>query len=145
MEIKSAKADCADALSYIHNNCFNEKWSENEFKTLMENEKLWKFFVAENEKEPIGYISSYLIVDEANIVNIAVLEKYRKMGYGSLILEKFISFCKENGILKIMLEVRKSNIGAIALYEKYGFYKVGESKNHYKNPTEDAFLMNKML
>ena len=144
MEIKKASSLDASSLSSIHNACFSENWSEDSFKERMTDGSIWTFFILKDKKE-IGYLSAYTIVDEASIVNIAVLDEYRKKGYGSAILEKFITYCKETNVAKIMLEVRESNIGAIKLYQKYGFCEVGKSPKHYSNPVEDAILMNKLL
>ena len=146
MEIKKATHSDAYALSCVHNACFPEIWSENDFIKHMEESSIWSFFILrDNGGDAVGYLSSYIIIDEASIVNIAVLEKYRKNGYGSAILEKFIAYCKENGVSKVMLEVRESNIAAITLYKKYGFSEVGKSVNHYSCPTENAILMNRLL
>ena len=144
MEIEKATPPDASSLSLIHNACFSEEWSEGAFMEHMNEGSIWTFLILRDEKE-IGYLSAYTIVDEASIVNIAVLDEYRKKGYGSAILEKFINYCKETNVKKIMLEVRKGNIGAIKLYQKYGFEVVGESPKHYSCPVEDALLMNKLL
>ena len=52
---------------------------------------------------------------------------------------------KENGAGRMLLEVRKSNKAAIDLYEKYQFTRLGERKNYYSNPTEDAIIMECVL
>ena len=58
-----------------------------------------------------------------------------------MLLEKLISLCEENRWEFISLEVRKSNMAAISLYEKFLFVPVGERKNFYTNPQEDAIIM----
>lgn len=146
MKLKKATPSDAYALSYVHNACFAETWSENDFCERMEESSIWTFFIMYGENgEPVGYLSAYIIVDEASIANIAIMPKYRKNGYGSSILENFIAYCKGKDVAKIMLEVRKSNMGAISLYKKYGFDVVGESVGHYSCPVENALLMNKLL
>ena len=90
----------------------------------------------------LGYISFTVIVDECQIINIAVDPQERCRGVGSFIMEGLFSFGKEKGVKKYFLEARESNAPAISLYKKYGFSQVGVSKNHYSQPREDAVLMN---
>ena len=52
---------------------------------------------------------------------------------------------KQKGSSSLTLEVRSSNLGAIALYEKLGFTQVGLRKNYYRNPKEDALILRKIL
>ena len=67
-------------------------------------------------------------------------EEERRKGIASKLMEYLI---KNN--LSITLEVKKTNISAINLYKKYGFYEVGNRKDYYKNPTENAILMDLLL
>ena len=67
-----------------------------------------------------------------------------KKGIASSLLSNIYSFCINNGIIKILLEVRKSNIIAQNLYEKQGFKKISERKKYYDN-IEDAYIYEKEL
>ena len=62
------------------------------------------------------------------------------MGVGGNLIEFLKAYGKENSFAYIFLEVRKSNAPAIGLYEKCGFEKIGERKNFYDTPKEDAVL-----
>ena len=79
------------------------------------------------------------------MTNIAVKEKHRGKGIASTLIERAILNSVYLGDEFITLEVRKSNTPAISLYEKYGFRKMGERKNFYRLPTEDAYIYNKYL
>lgn len=87
-----------------------------------------------------GYLCTYFVLDESNVLTIAVSEKYRRMGVGKKLLETLISECREKGIKNIYLEVRYSNTQAILLYEKIGFVKSGIRQNYYTEPKEDGIL-----
>ena len=63
--------------------------------------------------------------------------------YDDINEENLIAELKKRGSHALMLEVRVSNAGAIALYEKLGFYQVGCRKNYYRNPKEDALILRK--
>jgi len=58
-----------------------------------------------------------------------------------MLIQSLISYSRENGISAITLEVRKSNIPAITLYESFGFVRAGLRKNYYSNNNEDAIIM----
>ena len=67
------------------------------------------------------------VLDECEVLNLAVSKKKRRQGFGKLILKSAL----EDDFLKntsVFLEVRKSNVAAISLYEKVGFNKIGERK-----------------
>jgi len=88
-----------------------------------------------------AYIILTHILDEGQIINIAVHPDYRRMGIANALIEKILEYSRGNGIKLLMLEVRESNAAAIKLYEKFEFREVGRRKRYYKNPIEDAILM----
>ena len=81
------------------------------------------------------------MVDEAHIVAVAVREAYRGRGLGELLLAEAVALAIENHMESVTLEVRKSNLLAQALYEKYRFLKVGVRKRYYSDNHEDAIIM----
>src|SRR4029079_13248837 len=88
-----------------------------------------------------GYVGVWLMVDEAHIVAIAVRETYRRRGLGELLLAEAIELALDNQQENVTLEVRRSNVSAQALYEKYRFLKVGLRKRYYSDNHEDAVIM----
>ena len=78
---------------------------------------------------------------EVYITNVAVFPEFRRNGVGKALVECLVKQMKTEHADFVTLEVRKSNINAISLYEKCGFKKVGERKNFYEKPIEDAILM----
>lgn len=96
------------------------------------------FFVLEKNGRIVGYV----IADEKRniIMSIAIHPEYRRKGYGRTLLEHVLRLLKG----EVILQVRKSNVGAIKFYEKLGFKKKEEIKNYYIDG-EDAFLMSKKL
>lgn len=103
-----------------------------------------EFIVAKLENEIIGFAGAKFIVDEADIMNIAVKTSYRKQGIASLLLKKLIDICKNNNINSINLEVNEENFPAINLYKKYEFLEIGRRKNYYDGKF-DAILMKKNI
>ena len=88
--------------------------------------------------EAAGFISVWCVCGEAEINNIGVLEKFRRMGIAKALFDSAYNAAKAE---KWYLEVRESNLGAISFYEKQGFERVGMRKNFYTAPTENAVLM----
>ena len=124
----------------VERESFSTPWTERLFYDEVKNERTIYYVCCEDE-EIVAYGGMWHVVDEGQITNIAVKRDFRHRGIGSMILEKLICWAKEHEIVVIGLEVRAGNSNALALYEKYGFKAVGKRNNYYKNPVEDAVLM----
>jgi [ribosomal protein S18]-alanine N-acetyltransferase len=89
----------------------------------------------------VGYVGVWLLVDQAHIVAIAVRDEYRRRGLGELLLAESIDLALSNQQESVTLEVRRSNVSAQTLYEKYRFLRVGTRKRYYSDNHEDAIIM----
>ena len=91
----------------------------------------------------IGYALVMMVLDEAHLLNLSVAKAYQKQGLGRILLEHMIQIAKNNQAANMFLEVRPSNISAIALYENMGFNEMAIRRGYYpaKNGREDAVLM----
>lgn len=127
-------------IALCERTCFSSPWSEEGIRAELSNPTA-HFFTLSFDGEFAGYCGMHEVCGECYIANIAVMPKFRRMGAASMLLKKLISLCEENGWEFISLEVRKSNMAAISLYEKFLFVPVGERKNFYTNPQEDAIIM----
>ncbi|MCL2517112.1 MAG: ribosomal protein S18-alanine N-acetyltransferase [Oscillospiraceae bacterium] len=129
----------AEQMYEIERACFSDPWSRSAFENLN------GFVVYVADRGDSAHIFAYIILthvlDEGQIINIAVHPDYRRMGIANALIEKVLEYSRVNGIKLLMLEVRESNAAAIKLYEKFGFREVGRRKRYYKNPIEDALLM----
>jgi ribosomal-protein-alanine N-acetyltransferase len=92
-----------------------------------------------------AYLIGCGVAGESEILRIAVRPSFRRRGFGRKLMEYFLNVRKAKGDLTVFLEVRASNISAIALYESCGFRSYTVRRNYYKNPTEDAVMMNLYL
>jgi ribosomal-protein-alanine N-acetyltransferase len=88
-----------------------------------------------------GYIIYHVVPDEAVIVNFAIAPEFWQQGLGAQLLEHTLNIMQESGISAVYLDVRRSNLAALVLYAKYGFRTLGERKNYYSEPVEDALVM----
>ena len=91
----------------------------------------------------LGYVGSQTVLDETDMMNIAVHPDYRRRGIAAALIEALVFSLKARGSRSLKLEVRTSNHPAIALYEGMGFVRLGLRKNYYRNPKEDALILGK--
>ena len=123
----------------IEKTSFSTPWSKNEFDTLKINPNA-RAFCAVSGGRVCGFAVIYIMGSDAELMDIAVHPDFRRKGIGEALMDKAVSLCEEEGAERLLLEVRVSNENAINLYRKKGFEKVGERKDYYSNPTENAGL-----
>lgn len=128
------------AVAGLEAHIFSQPWSAQGFLDALALPGT-VFLTAEEEGQIAGYIGMYLSVDEGEITNVAVAPLMRRRGVGWELLLEAKREAERRGIARIVLEVRTSNEGAIALYEKSGFSTVGIRKDFYECPKEDAYIM----
>ncbi|HEX2926184.1 MAG TPA: ribosomal protein S18-alanine N-acetyltransferase [Ruminiclostridium sp.] len=130
-----------DGVMIIENLSFKIPWSRNAFIDELTTNQMAVYVVAVSGEEIIGYGGLWKVLDEGHITNIAVHPEFRRCGAGSRIMDKLLEICDLNGIRSLTLEVRKSNLPAQKLYEKYGFRAEGIRKGYYSDTGEDALIM----
>ncbi len=140
MRIEKLTNERLDEVAVLEKECFVHPWSRQSLESEINNANSL-FYAAEENGEVIGYVGMSVVVDEGYIFNVAVKGDFRRRGVGSALINHLVTFGKKNNMSFLTLEVRQSNKNAISLYSKFGFIKVGERKNYYSNPTEDAILM----
>jgi ribosomal-protein-alanine N-acetyltransferase len=104
-----------------------------------------RLFVAEREAGLLGFGVGKVLVSEAvslgELESVAVDVSARRSGVGRTLCEAVVRWCRERGATEVELEVRAGSAGAIALYRGLGFVAVGERAGYYRDPVEDALLM----
>ncbi|MBQ7504925.1 MAG: ribosomal protein S18-alanine N-acetyltransferase [Clostridia bacterium] len=139
MIIRELKATEVPAIARIEEKCFSNPWSKDSIKSSFAN-KANRFYVAEKDGVIVGYMGLSISVDEGYILNVATLPEYRRQGIAKALINHIINMYSEK-LKFITLEVRPSNTAALKLYEGFGFEQVGERKNYYSNPAENAVLL----
>jgi ribosomal-protein-alanine N-acetyltransferase len=91
-----------------------------------------------------GYLILMPVVDEMHLLNVTVAPVWQRQGLGRWLLRAAVALTLAHGFGSLLLEVRPSNAGAIALYRRVGFAEIGRRKRYYpaENSTrEDALVM----
>ena len=122
--------------------CFSDPWSEKSIASELDN-KLSFWLVATEGDRVAGYIGSQTVMDETDMMNVAVHPDFRRQGIAEALVNGLVEHLKTMGSHCLTLEVRASNVPAISLYEKLGFSEIGRRKNYYRNPREDALILRK--
>ena len=102
------------------------------------------FLVAISEHNVVGYVLTSTNGDAAHILSIAVRERFRRGGVGSKLMDKMIGVLRKRGVLRVSLEVRKSNLAARMFYKKLGFQEAGLVEAYYRDG-EDAVRMTRSV
>lgn len=142
MKIEKMTLEQLDDVCRIENECFVHAWSKESLESELKDDNSL-FLTAVENGEVIGYIGMSVVIDEGYIYNVAVKSEHRNKGAASALINELVTFGKKNNFSFITLEVRESNEKARSIYSKFGFVKVGERKNYYSEPKENAILMTK--
>ncbi len=99
--------------------------------------------VDEQDDEIRAYAVLMPVLDEAELLNIAVAAGQQRKGLGRLMLREILNAARQKNTRRVFLEVRPSNIAAIALYRSLGFAEIGIRRGYYQNDhdKEDAVMM----
>ena len=142
MEYTIMTADHVHQVAQLEGECFHDPWSERSIAAELNNPlSLW--LVALHEQQVVGYVGSQSVMGEADMMNIAVSSRYRRMGIAQELVERLVSALNDAQVHSLTLEVRASNEPAKALYSKLGFEQIGRRPNYYRNPKEDALILRK--
>lgn len=140
LAIRRMRQEDIPHVAELERQTFTDAWSENALsETLAQKQTI--LLTAFEDKKLIGYVILYYVLEEGEIARIAVSKGHRRQGVGARLLLELESLCRDNGISKLLLDVRESNVSAYSFYEEHGFVKDGIRKNFYSEPKEHAILM----
>ena len=143
MMIVSMTSDHVAQVAELERICFGtEAWSEKSVASELNN-PLSFWLVAVDGDRVAGYVGSQTVLDESDMMNVAVHPDYRKQGIATALIVGLVEELRKKGSHCLTLEVRASNENAISLYKKLDFQEVGRRKNYYRNPREDALILRK--
>ena len=97
------------------------------------------YYVLLDGENVVGFYECSIVLDEAELFDIAIKNEYQGRSLGLKLMEHLIDVCKQKQVRTIFLEVNTNNTKALNLYEKFGFKEYSRRKNYYGD--NDAILM----
>jgi ribosomal-protein-alanine N-acetyltransferase len=134
-----------DSIIAIEEVSFTNPWSREMYLAELQKPGVSYLYLARDpsSRQPIGFCSFWLVVDEVHINNLAVLPAWRRGGAGSALLIRVLTEGAALGARRAILEVRRSNDAARKLYERFGFSIAAVRKGYYSHPVEDALVLSR--
>jgi ribosomal-protein-alanine N-acetyltransferase len=139
VKVRAAVPEDLEIVAKIEKEVFSEPWSLDGFKQALSSSDN-VVLVISDETDIYGYLVLYTSMDEGELMTIAVRPGFRGYGLADKLVKAMVEEGRRRGLVNIFLEVRKTNEAARSLYRKNGFIAVGERKNFYRFPTEDAII-----
>lgn len=137
---------CSDDLPRIlaiERQCHAYPWSEEIFRDEIANAQS-RIWVCVEKEEIAGFLCWWTVCGEIEIQNVATALRYRRKGVGRCLVAAVLAAARAEGITRVLLEARVSNLAAINLYREFGFTDCGIRRCYYPDG-EDALLMELLL
>jgi ribosomal-protein-alanine N-acetyltransferase len=141
VEIVRVGPEAIDALMAIDAESFLRPWTRSMYETAFENAVTQVHVLGPPGKPPIAYCSAWVLPGELHINNLAVLPAWRRQGLARQLLRAVLAAAEAGGASRATLEVRRSNVAAIRLYEGLGFTVTAVRPDYYLEPAEDALVL----
>lgn len=133
--------DDLDAVRLIEEAAYGtDAWSRRTLEDELVN-GFSSYLVAEGNGRIAGFAGVWFMRDQLHLVTIAVDPPFQRLGIGARLLLSCIELARESEMPSVVLEVRESNTSAQALYERFGFRRLGRLRKYYKDDGEDALVM----
>lgn len=132
-----------DTVLAIEQACFARPWNREHFAAELVSSRSVPV-VAELDGTVAGYLCLTVLLDEAEVLDVAVDPAQQRRGVGAALMAWACREALQRGAHRLFLEVRVTGVAAIALYERFGFVRQGLRKGYYEQGT-DALLMEKNL
>ncbi|WP_375608038.1 MULTISPECIES: ribosomal protein S18-alanine N-acetyltransferase [unclassified Bartonella] len=146
-EIAPLQVHDSAALHQIHQYCFTLAWKKQAFDNFLTDHSIfgYKVFLIDRPDQILGFCLCRLILDEAEIITIAVHPHYRQQGIGTLLVDRTVCHLHNKRAIKLFLEVETTNLSALNLYQRFEFQKISKRLAYYpsKNGRGDAIIMQK--
>ena len=130
-------------VAAIEEMSFSLPWSLESLELMLTEQA--SALVALEDGRVLGYVGMMCVLDEGQIINVAVHPDARRRGVGRSLMQAAEAYAKERGIVFLSLEVRESNIAARSMYSSLGWEEQGIRKGFYSHPVENACVMTKSI
>ncbi|WP_425803648.1 ribosomal protein S18-alanine N-acetyltransferase [Desulfitobacterium sp. Sab5] len=135
------KEDDLEAIMKIEHASFPTPWSQRSFESELRDNEYARYFCLLDQNKVIGYMGIWFILEEGHITNVAIAPEHRGRRLGEFMMRTIMRQMLSEGMERMTLEVRESNLSAQRLYERLGFVMAGRRKGYYSDNQEDALIM----
>jgi ribosomal-protein-alanine N-acetyltransferase len=140
IDVAPATTADLDAIDEIERHSFKAPWPRTTFESELLRE--WaRVDVARQDGRIVAFCNYWLVTTELHILAIATHPDWRGRGVAGELLRHVLDVARATGCSLATLEVRRSNVPAIALYERAGFKTVHVRARYYQDDNEDALVM----
>lgn len=140
LSIQVMSVEDLDPALALERSAFLTPWSRESFLNAIQNPNGINL-VCKHKKEVVGYMTSFMVMDELYITNLLVAIDYQRQGIATELLKSVIRIVRIKKGVHLFLEVRENNSAAINFYKKLKFQLVGVRKRYYSDSKEDALVM----
>ncbi len=121
---------------------FTNPWSRDTIERDLRNADVVHLYVLEDDDgRLVGFCGCWFVFDELHINTLAVADEFRRRGHATHLLRFVLAEAVAAGITRATLEVRRSNVAALRLYDQFGFEVRGVRPDYYSQPVEDALVL----
>ena len=139
--IEPMRLDDIPAVQEIEREIFLTPWPRNAYRREILQNRMASYLVIRDGDELVGYAGLWKMHDEAHVTTVGVRKRDQGRGFGLALMLALIERAFSLQARWVTLEVRASNYGAMALYEKLGFKVIGRRRGYYTDDGEDAVVM----
>jgi [ribosomal protein S18]-alanine N-acetyltransferase len=141
LELRRLELTDLDAIERIERASYPTPWSRSMFASELAKPSSLSFGAVDETGRLVGYLVLSRYVDAWHVMNVAVAPERRRQGIASALLRRLLEQTRKDAQRGYTLEVRVSNLGAISLYERFGFRPKGVRRGYYTDNREDALIM----
>ena len=138
---KGGHRDVDDAVAIMDaafDDRFGEAWTRSQCAGILPMPGVTLTIARTSSGEAIGFALQRIIAGDGELLLLAVHPEFRRRGIGRSLLQNFIGLARQEGTVRVHLEVRDGN-PAVAMYRKTGFRIVGRRRKYYHGRTGGQF------
>lgn len=131
------------AVAEVEQRAYSHPWTRGNFENSLKAGHLG-LTLRDPTNTLVGYAVLMPVVDEMHLLNITIEPRRQRQGLGRMLLAMALATAHEHRLYTMLLEVRPSNLGALALYQEAGFAEIGRRRGYYPDGVhgrEDALVL----
>ncbi|HFE44175.1 MAG TPA: ribosomal-protein-alanine N-acetyltransferase [Nannocystis exedens] len=133
------------AILALEREGFARPWTQAMYAEELDRESSWLDLAVSDRGEIVAFVCAWRIFDTCHLLRIATRRSLRNSGIARALVRHLIASARRGSCSLVELEVASRNASALALYRGFGFEVVGRRPGYYKEPVDDAILMNLRL